>query len=82
VLWQEFRDHDALINNALTEALQIHGGPFWRIFQVSVFVGVVAHSLIRFVFVRLLIPLSPMFLTAGDRSWRVELEQGTAALLS
>jgi hypothetical protein len=26
-LWQEFRDHDALLNIALNEALQIHGGP-------------------------------------------------------
>jgi hypothetical protein len=36
-LWQEFRDHDASINNALNEALQVHGGPSWRIFQVRVF---------------------------------------------
>jgi hypothetical protein len=27
VLWQEFRDHDVLFNNALTEALRIHGVP-------------------------------------------------------
>jgi hypothetical protein len=26
-LWQEFRDHGASINNALTEALRLHGGP-------------------------------------------------------
>jgi hypothetical protein len=26
VLWQEFRDHDASLNNTLNEALQIHGG--------------------------------------------------------
>jgi hypothetical protein len=37
VLWQEFRDYDTSINNALTEALWIHGGPSIRIFQVSVF---------------------------------------------
>jgi hypothetical protein len=24
-LWQEFRDHGASINNALTEALRVHG---------------------------------------------------------
>jgi hypothetical protein len=35
-LWQEFRDHDASINNTLTEALQVHEGPSWQIFQVSV----------------------------------------------
>jgi hypothetical protein len=32
VLWQEFRDHGALLNNALNEALRVHGGPSWRIF--------------------------------------------------
>jgi hypothetical protein len=36
-LWQEFRDHDASLNNALTEALRLHGGPSFRIFEVSVF---------------------------------------------
>jgi hypothetical protein len=33
-LWQEFCDHGSLLNQALNEALQIHGGPAWRIFQV------------------------------------------------
>jgi hypothetical protein len=33
-LWQEFRDHGASLNNGLNEALWIHGGPAWRIFQV------------------------------------------------
>jgi hypothetical protein len=36
-LWQEFRDHGASLNRALNEALQMHGGPAWRIFQVSDF---------------------------------------------
>jgi hypothetical protein len=36
-LWKEFRDHGASINNALAEVLWVHGGPSWRIFQVSVF---------------------------------------------
>jgi hypothetical protein len=31
-LWQEFRDHDASLNNALNEALRIHASPAWRIF--------------------------------------------------
>jgi hypothetical protein len=31
VLWQEFRDHDVSINNALTESLRIHGGPSIRL---------------------------------------------------
>jgi hypothetical protein len=37
VLWQEFRDHGVSINNTLTEALRIHGGPSIRLFEVSVF---------------------------------------------
>jgi hypothetical protein len=37
MLWQKFRDYGFLINNALTEALWIHGGPSIQIFQVSVF---------------------------------------------
>jgi hypothetical protein len=36
-LWQEFRDHGASINNALTEALRLHGGLSFRLFEVSVF---------------------------------------------
>jgi hypothetical protein len=35
-LWQEFRDHGASINNALTEALRLHGGPSFQLFEVSV----------------------------------------------
>jgi hypothetical protein len=34
-LWQELRDHGASLNRALNEALQIHSGPAWRVFQVS-----------------------------------------------
>jgi chromosome segregation ATPase len=33
-LWVELRDHGAALNRALNEALRIHGGPAWRIFQV------------------------------------------------
>jgi hypothetical protein len=33
-LWEELRGHDALLNRALNEALQIHDGPAWRVFQV------------------------------------------------
>jgi hypothetical protein len=35
-LWQEFRDHGASLNNTLNEALRIHAGPVWRVFQVRV----------------------------------------------
>jgi hypothetical protein len=33
-LWEELRGHGASLNLALNEALQIHGGPAWRGFQV------------------------------------------------
>jgi hypothetical protein len=36
-LWQEFRDHGASLNSALNEALRIHTGPTWRVFQVHIF---------------------------------------------
>jgi hypothetical protein len=34
-LWGELRDHGAALNLALNEALQIHGGLAWRVFQVK-----------------------------------------------
>jgi hypothetical protein len=34
-LWEELRGHGASLNRALNEALRIHGGPAWRVFQVS-----------------------------------------------
>jgi hypothetical protein len=34
-LWKELRDHGASLNRALNEALRIHSGPAWRVFQVS-----------------------------------------------
>jgi hypothetical protein len=33
-LWEELRGHGASLNWALNEALRIHGGPAWRVFQV------------------------------------------------
>jgi hypothetical protein len=33
-LWGELRDHGATLNRALNEALRIHGGLAWRVFQV------------------------------------------------
>jgi hypothetical protein len=33
-LWGELRDYGAALNRALNEALRIHGGPAWRVFQV------------------------------------------------
>jgi hypothetical protein len=48
-LWQELRDHGASLNRALNEALRIHSGPAWRVFQVSGFsLGFVVPSLAFF----------------------------------
>jgi hypothetical protein len=33
-LWGELRDNGAALNRALNEALRIHGGPAWHVFQV------------------------------------------------
>jgi hypothetical protein len=33
-LWEELCGHGALLNRALNEALRIHGGPAWHVFQV------------------------------------------------
>lgn len=33
-LWQELCDHGSSLNWALNEALRIHTGPAWRVFQV------------------------------------------------
>jgi hypothetical protein len=33
-LWEELRGHDTSLNRALNEALLIHGGPAWHVFQV------------------------------------------------
>jgi hypothetical protein len=67
-LWQEFRDHGVSLNRALNEALRIHGGPTWRVFQVNDFSpGFVVFSLYFF---RVCTPpdpciLSPCPLAAG-----------------
>jgi hypothetical protein len=51
-LWQELCDHGASLNRALNEALRIHSGPAWRVFQVSwVSWGFEVLSPILFVFV-------------------------------
>jgi hypothetical protein len=34
-LWEELRSHSATLDRALNEALRVHGGPAWRIFQVG-----------------------------------------------
>jgi hypothetical protein len=69
-LWQEFRDHGASLNNMLNEALRIHAGPVWRVFQVRALVvkfkvfpcRFCIHSFPDFTFFHTLF--------AGDKSWR------------
>jgi hypothetical protein len=81
-LWQKFRDHRALLNNALNEALRIHAGPVWQIFKVRVLIvefGVLpcrfcARAFPDFAFSRSLF--------AADKSWRAGLERGTTASIS
>jgi hypothetical protein len=34
-LWGELRSHDATLDRVLNEALRVHGGPAWRVFQVG-----------------------------------------------
>jgi hypothetical protein len=34
-LWGELRSHGAMLDRALNEALRVHGGPAWRVFQVG-----------------------------------------------
>jgi hypothetical protein len=34
-LWGELRNHGATLNRALNEALRVHGGPAWHVFQVG-----------------------------------------------
>jgi hypothetical protein len=34
-LWGELRNHGATLDRALNEALRVHGGPAWRVFQVG-----------------------------------------------
>jgi hypothetical protein len=33
-LWEELRGHGVSLNRALNEALRIHDGPAWHVFQV------------------------------------------------
>jgi hypothetical protein len=34
-LWGELRNHCTTLDRALNEALRVHGGPAWRVFQVG-----------------------------------------------
>jgi hypothetical protein len=70
-LWQELRDHGTLLKRALNEALRIHSGPAWRLFQVSGFsLGFVVSSL---AFFRVRAFSDPVFLPLARR--RQDLER-------
>jgi hypothetical protein len=76
-LWQELRDHGASLNRALNEALRIHIGPAWRIFQVSwALWGFEIPSLAFSVFMFFL-TLALLASLAGGRSWSAGLASGT-----
>jgi hypothetical protein len=76
-LWQELRDHGASLNRVLNEALRIHSGPAWRIFQVSwVSWGFKIPSLTFSVFA-LFLTLTLLASLVGGRSWSVGLASGT-----
>jgi hypothetical protein len=76
-LWQELRDHGASLNRTLNEALQIHSGPAWCVFQVSwVSWGFEIPSLAFSVFA-LFLTLTLLVSLVGGRSWSAGLASGT-----
>jgi hypothetical protein len=76
-LWQELRDHGASLNRALNEALRIHSGPAWHVFQVSwVSWSFAVPSPALFMFVFFLTP-ALLALLVGGRSWSAGLGRGT-----
>jgi hypothetical protein len=76
-LWQELRGHGALLNRALNEALRIHSGPAWRVFQVSwVSSSFAVPSPALLAFVLFLTP-ALLALLVGGRSWSIGPESDT-----
>jgi hypothetical protein len=77
-LWQEFRDHGASLNRVLNEALRIHSGPAWRVFQVR---DLFVESCDSSPFVPSASALSligaPWSLSVGGRNWRIGPRRGT-----
>jgi hypothetical protein len=76
-LWQEFRDHDTSINNALTEALHIHGGASIRLFEVGVLRSTRGLFLVFFSFDCSVSDFTPVFPIAACRSCRAGRERDT-----
>jgi hypothetical protein len=71
-LWQELRDHGSSLNRVLNEALRIHSGPAWRVFQVSGFLlGFAVSSAFA-------LSLTPsLALPVGGRIWSTGPGRGT-----
>jgi hypothetical protein len=80
-LWQEFCDHGVSMNNTLTEALRIHGGPSIRLFEVSVVCQTRGLFLTFFTFECFLVLFFPVSLTAVRMSWRVGLRKDATVSL-
>jgi hypothetical protein len=76
-LWEELRDHGASLNRALNEALRIHSGPTWCVFQVSWVSWSSAIPSPAFpLFVSFLTP-ALLALLVGGRSWSAGPGSGT-----
>jgi hypothetical protein len=78
-LWQELRDHGASLNRALNEALRIHSGPAWRVFQVgwdSWGFEIPSLAIYVFMFFLTLVLLASL---VGGRSWSAGLASDTTS---
>jgi hypothetical protein len=74
-LWEELRDHGASLNRVLNEALRIHGGPAWRVFQVRRRCFFLFFDLVVFVFAFVVWHSWVSF--ADGRSWSTAPATGT-----
>jgi hypothetical protein len=67
-LWGELRNHGAMLDRALNEALRVHGGPAWRVFQVGRFCSFSSFSC-----------FCAMFLCRGAYGFRVVGDRSSSA---
>jgi hypothetical protein len=76
-LWQELRDHVASLNRALNEALRIHSGPTWHVFQVSLVLWGFEIPSLAFSVFALFLTLALLASLVGGRSWCAGPASGT-----
>jgi hypothetical protein len=76
-LWQELRDHGVSLNRALNEALRIHSGPAWHVFQVSLVSWGFEIPSLAFSMFTLFLTLALLASLVGGRSWSAGLASGT-----